>query len=316
MARLFEYRRAGAVVVDGEQVLLVSLRPPGEPRWWHFPGGGIEVGETPEEAARRELHEETGLVAVAMRPLLRAGVHGGTHDYFLASCDDLRIGAVTGPELVEAKDADFRAEWVPIAALATMPVWPRCVAEYLAAGGHDLEADEVPWFEDDRQSWEGVDGLTPQAGVRVTCRVVIFDGRRVAVIERALGDRRWATLPGGGVEPGESVDEAAVREAHEELGLDVRPIGRLAVAVVRIDGRVSLQTFVACEVTGGVFGTGTGEEYTAKRAALRGEYRPSWSEVDDLPPGLRPAWLVTRLPRWLEAGVPARPERFCEFHDG
>jgi ADP-ribose pyrophosphatase YjhB (NUDIX family) len=316
MPKLFEYRRAGAVVVDGDRVLLISMQPPGESRWWHFPGGGIEAGETPEQAARRELHEETGLVARSMRPLLRAGVHGGTHDYFLVGCDDLRIGAVTGPELEYAGEADFRAEWVPIAALARIPVWPRCVAEHLAAGGHQDDRRDVPWYEDDRQSWEGVAGAMPQAGVRVTCRAVVFDGPRVAIIERSLGGRLWATLPGGGLEPGESVESATIREVHEELGLEVRPLGRLAVAVVRIDGRVSLQTYVACTVTGGAFGTGRGEEFTADRMKRRGSYRPAWSALGELHPGLRPSWLSGRLPRWFDAGVPARPERFCELHDG
>src|SRR5262249_6495801 len=35
---------------------------------WHFPGGGIRRGETPEAAARRELDEEIGLTVSALLP--------------------------------------------------------------------------------------------------------------------------------------------------------------------------------------------------------------------------------------------------------
>jgi 8-oxo-dGTP diphosphatase len=44
---------------------------------WHFPGGGIRRGETPEAAAQRELAEEIGLTASA---LLSAHVTCGIWD--------------------------------------------------------------------------------------------------------------------------------------------------------------------------------------------------------------------------------------------
>jgi ADP-ribose pyrophosphatase YjhB (NUDIX family) len=314
-ARVFTYERAGAVVIDGDRVLLVSMEPPGEPRWWHFPGGGIELGETPRAAAIRELFEETGLRATDATELLRAGIHGGYHHYFLVTCENLEIGAVTGPELQYAENADFKAEWVPIAELPVLPVWPRCDAERIAG---PLDPPTRPiYVEDDRQSWDGVPGASSPSNIRIAARVVLFrtdERHQVAAIERSRGDNRYFTLPGGGLEVGEAVDDAIRRETLEELGLEVLAGNKLAVVVYGRAGRVTLQTYCEGVILGGEFGTGTGDEFTDERQRVRGSYRPVWLEVDDLPLDLRPTWLLDRLPAWARS-LPARPERFCEIHE-
>ncbi|MGH6942649.1 MAG: NUDIX hydrolase [Geminicoccaceae bacterium] len=51
----------GVVVWHGERVLLVQRARPPRQGQWSLPGGGLRLGETLAEAARREVMEETGL---------------------------------------------------------------------------------------------------------------------------------------------------------------------------------------------------------------------------------------------------------------
>lgn len=75
---------------------------------WYFPGGGIEAGESPEEALAREVTEETGFRLLACTPLVYAeqptakGVTKQCH-FFLADVDDTEPGP-----------AEHEVEWVPL----------------------------------------------------------------------------------------------------------------------------------------------------------------------------------------------------------
>lgn len=66
-----QYTHAGGIVyrrLHGRiHYLLVQAKP--NPEHWVLPKGHIEPGETPEEAACREIREETGVVAEIITPL-------------------------------------------------------------------------------------------------------------------------------------------------------------------------------------------------------------------------------------------------------
>ena len=63
-------RAARVLLLDGERrVLLVRFRYQGR-IWWATPGGGLEDGETHEDAARREVAEETSFELQELGPLI------------------------------------------------------------------------------------------------------------------------------------------------------------------------------------------------------------------------------------------------------
>ncbi|MBQ1166317.1 NUDIX hydrolase, partial [Streptomyces sp. A73] len=62
---------------DGDRVLMVRRRVKEGELMWQFPAGGLEDGETAEQAAVRETQDETGLTVEAVK-LLGERVHPKT----------------------------------------------------------------------------------------------------------------------------------------------------------------------------------------------------------------------------------------------
>lgn len=109
----------GAVVLDGDRVLLVRRgHAPGAGKW-SLPGGLVHIGETTREAVVREVAEECGL---AVRAVDIAGVvervtrdESGRVRYHYLLVDYLAIADSTA---IEAGSDAAEARWVPIARVA------------------------------------------------------------------------------------------------------------------------------------------------------------------------------------------------------
>ena len=114
----------GAVILDGDRVLLVKRGQPPSQGKWSIPGGLVHLGERIEDALRREVEEECG-VAVRLRGLCgvidrvrHAPSNGGepprVHYHYVII--DYVASIASGVPRAGSDAAEVR--WVPIAELA------------------------------------------------------------------------------------------------------------------------------------------------------------------------------------------------------
>jgi 8-oxo-dGTP pyrophosphatase MutT (NUDIX family) len=152
----FTLRRTAARVVllnRDRHVLLLSASDPvdrAKASWWEIPGGGIDPHETSDDAARRELYEETGITDVEIGPCVWtqhsvfdfAGIHFDQHErVHVAWCEEAHDVRPAALEMLEVAAFKGHRWWDLDALLAsTEPVLPHRLREFLPA----LVAGELP----------------------------------------------------------------------------------------------------------------------------------------------------------------------------
>ena len=113
----------GAVVFHEDRLLLVQRKNPPAAGEWAIPGGKIKLGESLQQAAEREIMEETGIQIQARAPiyafdLIQHHAEGGCEFHYVVV--DVEANYVTGQP--RAADDATEARWVSAAELETLPI--------------------------------------------------------------------------------------------------------------------------------------------------------------------------------------------------
>jgi 8-oxo-dGTP pyrophosphatase MutT (NUDIX family) len=145
--------------------------------------------------------------------------------------------------------------------------------------------------------------------MRKRAGIILIENKKLALIERHRANLHYFTFPGGGLDEGETPYQAAIREADEELGIQVEI--RQLTAEVSFNGNI--QYYFLAEKLSGQFGTGTGEEYREYNP-IYGTYLPLWMPLEDVVNNnVVPSELAKLVWQFSQEGWPTTPVTIIEI---
>lgn len=106
-------QRIRVFILHNGTVLLLHRIKNGK-EYYAVPGGGVEVGETEQETAAREIKEETGLTITLGQKIGVININGSDEHFYIAEefQGEPRLGS---PEKERrSPDNIYRLEWVPL----------------------------------------------------------------------------------------------------------------------------------------------------------------------------------------------------------
>lgn len=241
----------GVSVLIQDEAGRILLQRRGDDGLWGVVGGGLEPGEDFLTAARRELLEETGLECsnLALLPLEEGLVSGPQFYHRYPNGDEVYMvgmrthGTLPARALAGARPDDsgetLELRWFALDGLPQLSSNANIASMNVLRTRVGLPAlpllpfPEVPPVREHLMELRRVVGTRPLFAPGANVLVTDEAGRLLLLQHGNSG--RW-TLPGGGLEPGESFAGCAARELQEETGLTaarLEPVRLLAGAEYR-----------------------------------------------------------------------------------
>lgn len=123
--------RASAIIISQRHILLIH-RTRGQREFYVFPGGGIEEGESAEEACIREVLEETGLQTAWVAFAFDHAAADRLAHYFFVQVHPGTL-AFSGPEMQKRSEENrYLLEWSLLAQVGALNLQPAAVRDALA----------------------------------------------------------------------------------------------------------------------------------------------------------------------------------------
>jgi 8-oxo-dGTP pyrophosphatase MutT (NUDIX family) len=127
------YPRASVLIRDSESILMMHRFRDGN-EYYVLPGGAVEEGENAEEAALRELKEETSIIGKIEKKVSEySDPSGRVHYIFLCSriSGEPKLPEDSPERMIMNKDNQFEPMWVKLERIPSLKIYPEGTAEYL-----------------------------------------------------------------------------------------------------------------------------------------------------------------------------------------